>query len=181
MTHNDSGRHAAPDISPAAERARGRRLLRWRGRDGAAQPPMFHEQPDPEQSVELVPGSLLGYFHYGAAFEVTYGSSQNLWLKSSHHNGRFAQFGDFAPIRYEQFGQIDWRNGRTCFNYGGPKMEPDFMPLHSPAEAVVIHHALLLYWHLTRGWAVGPGDRVYPNPRPEWLGSEGAPAPVLRD
>lgn len=174
MSQHDTGRHAAPE-SPPKGFILGKRRQAWRQRPESSKAPVFAQQPDPDKSVELVPGSLLGYFRFGVAIEVTYGSSQNLWLKSSVHPGPCESFADFAALRYQGMGQIDWRNGRTCFNYGGPEMDPGFMRLHSPDEAAVAYRSLVLYWHFTRGWPIAPTDAVVVNPHPEWLDGDTIP------
>lgn len=158
MRHKNTGQHVASSQRPKVIDLAKRRP------PGPPGPPV---QPEPTY------GSLLGYLYYKSAFEVTYGSRQNLYLKTCddvpHTLRRFEEFGH---LRYNMFAQIDWRNGKTSFVYGGKREQPRFMELHSPEEAMLLRLSLVLYWHMAKGRRIQEVDMVFPNPTPEYGNDE---------
>lgn len=159
MRHNSTGQPAASDTDPNVIDL-GARRRHWR------RPP---PPPGTAQVPELTHGSLLGYLYDKAAFEVTLGSRHNLFLKTCEdvpHTMRY--FEEFTHLRYVMFAQIDWRNGKTSFAYGGERHQPRHMYLHSPEEAALLRLALVLYWHMTKGRHIAEVDAVFPNPAPEY-------------
>lgn len=140
---------------------------------------------DDAPSAETVPRALrpaatLGYFieHFKQrlAFQVQYGSEQNVWVKAAVFDDGEAlptSWREFEYLdryrRYKQFGFIGWRNGITTFSYNGDQMEPSAFPLHSPAEAIVQYRALILYWHFTKSYPLRPSDGIIANDHPEYL------------
>jgi hypothetical protein len=159
MRHKSTGQHAAPDTDPNVIDLGARRRL-WR------KPPSLPEVP---QTPDLTHGSLLGYLYDRAAFEVTLGSRHNLFLKTCEDVPRkLRYFEEFTQLRYVMFAQIDWRNGKTSFTYGGGRDTPRYMALHSPEEAALLRLALVLYWHMAKGRHIVEVDAVFPNPTPEY-------------
>lgn len=159
MKHDSTGQRAASDTDPNVIDLGARRS--WR----TPPPP----PPGPPQDPDLTHGSLLGYLYDRAAFEVTLGSRHNLFLKTCDdvpHKLRY--FEEFTRLRYVMFAQIDWRNGKTSFAYGGGRERPRYMALHSPEEAGLLRLALVLYWHMAKGRHIVEVDAVFPNPTPEY-------------
>jgi hypothetical protein len=158
MRHKNTGQHAAP-TSPPNVIDLGTRRRSWR------KPP----NEGPPNAPFLAHGSLLGYLYDKAAFEVTLGSNRNLYLKTCedvpHALGRFE---DFTRLRYDMFAQVDWRNGKTSFVYGGLREQPRYIALHSPEEAALLRLTLVLYWHMAKGRRIDEVDTVFPNPHPEY-------------
>lgn len=158
MSHKDTGHPAASDTHPNVIDLGKRRRL-W-GKPAPSEPP---------RAPSLAHGSLLGYLYDKAAFEVTLGSRHNLYLKTCEtvpHRLRY--FEEFTRLRYEMFAQIDWRNGKTSFVYGGASDQPRYMLLHSPEEAALLRLALVLHWHMAKGRRIEEVDAVFPNPTPEY-------------
>lgn len=169
------GTHHTP---PAQSGQRGRKILnalgaqqlRRRARNEGGEASL-----DPLAKRKLAPAEVLGYFIETIPFQVEYGSERSLWIKAARQtDGRFlATWTDFELLSrdgyFEPFALVDWHNDQTTFAYNGNEMEPDVMPLHSPAEAVIQFKALVLYWHFVHGGSIHPNNAVIPNPQPQYL------------
>jgi hypothetical protein len=169
------GTHHTPPAEPGQRRRAilnvlGAQRLRRRARNDGGDASI-----DPLAKRKLLPAEVLGYFVETIPFQVEYGSERSLWIKAARQTGGryLAEWNDFQLLDrdgyFEPFALVDWHNDQTTFAYNGNEMEPEFMPLHSPTEAIIQFKALVLYWHFTRGSAIHYSDEVIPNPSPAYV------------
>jgi hypothetical protein len=170
MSANDTPRHRAqqPKVIAFNGLARRRRAYRRPAADN----------PAPSAGSELQSGTILGYFLDGSCFEVSYGSTQDLWIKYADPDLAtyplevypLDEFDAFEALVFDRFAHLTWREGETRLSYNGAFAEPPAgLQMHSPAEMTIARKALVLYWHFTSGYPVDPADGIYTNPSPQYV------------